>query len=465
MKHTSLIISRQINTTILLACISILIYSCNKDQVSLSIDNNTQDIESLKIEVIGDSVTLGQAENIAKIFSTTKRTKSNSVIEIKNSFVITENEEKLSKIYVINFTDNNGFVIVGSSKKYAPILGYSEKGYFEQQYQNKPISFWLKEQLKNIELYRTSPDSIKFQSEWMQFEKYAINTHFKTRSESLNSVRDAFIAEWESRGYRCYPLNEQPGDLPDDIYNSFCQIAEGCANQDYDYMTCSVILEFRTNTSNVDTGILLNTSWDQQGAYNDSIPNGNPVGCTAVAVAQIMKYHQVPVHYSWSSMDDNYATPATQSFLAEVHDEINWRIAQEISDPWSARNYLRDNGYSNANVQTHGIYDVQDNLILRRPVLMSGADGLSGHSWVCDGFRTSSYNKEYFLYVVSVIPPLQYENTAVSHSVSYGSGNYYHMNWGWGGQYDGWYFGDVANPNNYNFNWLRTEVIDIYPSN
>lgn len=25
--------------------------------------------------------------------------------------------------------------------------------------------------------------------------------------------------------------------------------------------------------------------------------------------------------------------------------------------------------------------------------------------------------------------------------------------------------GDVANPNNYNFNWLRTEVIDIYPSN
>lgn len=351
-------------------------------------------------------------------------------------------------------------------KKYAPILAYSEVGSFDENYNDKAITLWLNQQFENIRFYKSSADSAKkFIEEWRQFEKNSFEFGIETKSGSLNSVRDAFIAQWESQGYTCYPLNEQPKDLPDDAYYNFCQSAAGIANQDYDYMANSIIVESVRNTSNVDTGILLSTTWSQGGSYNDGISDGKDVGCTALAVAQIMKYHQYPVDYSWSAMENDYATPATQSLLAEVHDDINWWIAQETSDPWSAKSYLRDKGYTNASVQTHDMIEVESNLILRRPVLMSGADGVTGHSWVCDGFRRSSYNKEFYLYVISVVPPLQYENTGLTGYASVGNGAYYHMNWGWGGNYNGWFLGDNANPGSDNYNWLRTEVVDIYPSN
>lgn len=456
---------KQIMKRTLFICMAVFVLSCEKTQIDPVIYNNFQDIESMKIEVEGDSVSLEQAESIAKLFNIGRRTKSAENIEIGNSFLI-EDSSRSSTLYVINFEGNNGYVIVGSSKKYAPILAYSEVGNFDENYAETAISIWLNEQFENIEYFNTNTGSVnKFIDDWNQFEKYINVPGFETKSGSLNSVRDAFVSQMESQGYICHPLNEQPKDLSDDAYYSFCQSASGIANPDYDYMSNSIIVESVTNRANVDTGVLMSTVWEQGGSFNDAISGDMAVGCTALAVAQIMKYHQFPLNYSWNSMEDDYATSATQAFLSEVHDEINWWIAQETSDPWSAKSYLRDKGYSNASVQSHNMSVVEDNLVLRRPVLMSGASGTIGHSWVCDGFRTSSYNKEFYLYVLSVVTPLQYENTGQSYFASVGNGSYYHMNWGWGGDYDGWYLGDNANPGSDNYSWMRTEVVDIYPLN
>ncbi len=37
-------------------------------------------------------------------------------------------------------------------------------------------------------------------------------------------------------------------------------------------------------------------------------------------------------------------------------------------------------------------------------------------------------------------------------------------NWGWGGLYDGWYFGDSVIAGQYNFSSFRSDIIDIYPT-
>lgn len=109
---------RHILKAIVFCCVAILIYSCEKDTVSSTANNSIQDIESLKMEFMGDTVSLEQAENIAMLFNVSRKTKteSNDNIKIGNSFAIEDNTNS-STLYVINFDGSNGYVIVGSTKK------------------------------------------------------------------------------------------------------------------------------------------------------------------------------------------------------------------------------------------------------------------------------------------------------------------------------------------------------------
>lgn len=44
------------------------------------------------------------------------------------------------------------------------------------------------------------------------------------------------------------------------------------------------------------------------------------------------------------------------------------------------------------------------------------------------------------------------------------SDTYYHMNWGWGGSEDGYFYENAVNPSPYNFSTDRKDIVDIYPA-
>lgn len=76
------------------------------------------------------------------------------------------------------------------------------------------------------------------------------------------------------------------------------------------------------------------------------------------------------------------------------------------------------------------------------PVLLRGSNGSKGHMWVCDGYKV--YNI--------------YDEDCNGWSYWYLS-----MNWGWGGDYDGWYSHGNFNPNNTNYNSNKKMIYNIIP--
>ena len=361
-------------------------------------------------------------------------------------------------MYVVNYKDNRGFVIVGASTNYAPILAYNEEGSFSKDYEKTGAAIWIDEQRELISFYSEEPQekTLKFKALWSEYERGALPL-----TKGLLEVRRDFLQWAESNGYSYYPLYEQPNYLPNDTYSEFLRIAQERCNPDYDYMEQSIILG-KVSSSFFGTGNLVPSIWGQQNGYNDAIKSANNdplLGCTAVAVGQIMKYHQHPAYFDWNNMADYYATPAAAILLGNIRNRINWHISNNTSDPFSAKNALVEYGYPSSYVQSHNYSNVVYELWNSRPVLMSGASGISGHSWVCSGVNSNNHIYEFLLYTLAEFPPLRYELVD-----SFNGGEeikYLYMNWGWEGTYNGWFYADNANPGSDNYNWARTEIVNI----
>ena len=197
-------------------------------------------------------------------------------------------------------------------------------------------------------------------------------------------------------------------------------------------------------------GPLITTQWDQEEPYNTKTPKMSgehtPVGCVAVAVAQIMNYHRWPnqgtgsVEYEWNN------SYLECDFSESTYNWENLDIPQLMSDvglacemqyaTWSSSAYDWDAGHAlttyfgyDKGMQLHfrsdyGTWDdqtwddmVRAELDALRPVYYAGVmrklRNSYGHAFVCDGYDDSDY---------------------------------FHFNFGWGGQGDGWYLTTAINP-------------------
>lgn len=211
---------------------------------------------------------------------------------------------------------------------------------------------------------------------------------------------------------------------------------------------------------------MLTTKWNQGEPYNNLCPHvgseGVPAGCTAIATAQIMKYWNWPetgvgsnsfVHnlygllsadfantnYDWANMPNKFTASntdtqrlAVSTLVYHVGVSVNMNYGPNGSGAYtkgihwpSAENALRDNFcYSEA---LHSIEKEKDSIdddtwmdILMselnagRPMIETGfSSDMSGHAFVCDG----------------------YNNVGL-----------FHINWGWGGAYDGYFHPAALNP-------------------
>lgn len=193
---------------------------------------------------------------------------------------------------------------------------------------------------------------------------------------------------------------------------------------------------------------LLTTKWNQLAPYNNLVPDGCYTGCVPTAVAQVMKYWKwpkqntgqilvgwsetgetiygdFPVHtYDWDNMIDDYERTASsweqQQAVAQLMADIGKAMGTEYGTPDGSETGFDYHSLSvtfgyqpnvvvvDGNTALEVEETLKGELDLKRPVLYGGdpGDGSDGHALVCDGYTKNGY---------------------------------FHFNYGWGGQTDGFY--------------------------
>lgn len=287
-----------------------------------------------------------------------------------------------SLYYIFNSGTNNGFIIIAGDDNSTPVLGFTLSGNFDKN--NLPPNFrkWIEGYKKEL--------------------NYIIDNNIKATTEIEN--------EWTS------------------LKNSPNRITAKAASVDP----------------------LLATTWNQGAFYNALCPGGSVTGCVATAMAQIMNFWEYPktgvgfhsyneddfgtlsanfgsTTYDWASMPNNVTSSnnavATLMYHCGVSVDMNYspqssgaagavKVAPAFKDYFSypSSTLVADrNDYTEA----EWVQLLKTELDAGRPMYYEGIGTGGGHAFVCDG---------------------------------YDNNDFFHFNWGWGGQADGYFIVSALNP-------------------
>ena len=324
-----------------------------------------------------------------------------------------------SELYVFVPADGEGFAIIASDDCVRPVLAYSLTGRFSFENMPAHVEAWLdgyRREVADMVKYGALP-SAEVQSLWQQ-----------PKQGGLRPVAPLMTTTW----------NQSPR------YNAMCPYS-----------------------------------------YNDSAHA--VTGCVATAQAQVMKYWNHPavghgIHsygttfgplsvsydtaYQWNLMPDNLGWGSTAEEIHAVAQlmyhvgvavEMNYGVRSSGAHVIAYGNYGLNYPSTERSLREHFGYNpmlegrvkafysdavwsnmVRNEIVHGRPVLYSGADETSGHAFVLDG----------------------YDSTGM-----------FHVNWGWGGYYDGYYTIDSLSPGaggiggnaTYTFNEQNTAIFGVRP--
>lgn len=451
------------------------IASCSKDGIQEDTNHLSlaPDLSS-GIDPDVTDISENDAIKVALMSQHQSKTKSEIQKEVQNIIPCLGKDGKVV-FYAINYTNGCGYTLVSASKNYYPILAEVEKGSFEENVNQTGVSILLDEYKYAIDNNRSLPaDSVRhFRAEWSAFEnKKKPNFVTPTKSsDEFTALISSSFAEWTEAGYEIFALGDgAPEGLPQSVYDEWYESALGVANEKYPVNHSAFIL-LKRETLYTEKGPLLSTAWHQKSPYNLSVPNNLNVGCVAVAVAQILRYHQSPSSIHWAWMPDSLSPSTTSTtylsdFLYDVGKAcgIQYWLGHTSSGALFAKIALKFRyGYS-CSIVDHGFSAVGFDIGEGYPVYMEGdkSDG-TGHAWVCDGVKGYTFVRAYELKILSVVePPLHFESILPEYIEEVGSTSHLHMNWGWGGDYNGWYLDDLRHYDQ-NYSIKRKDIIKIRP--
>ncbi|OQA01207.1 MAG: Streptopain precursor [Bacteroidetes bacterium ADurb.Bin408] len=219
---------------------------------------------------------------------------------------------------------------------------------------------------------------------------------------------------------------------------------------------------------------LLLTTWDQGKFYNEMCPvdaNGDGghvyAGCVATSMAQVMKYYNYPVTgsgsnsynsppygtqsanfgtttYRWNEMPLSVTSSNSAVALLLYHCgvavDMSYGTDGSSASTTTAATALKNNFKyaSSASYKSKYTYTttnwnnlLKGNLDIGRPMIYSGSPTSgAGHAWNCDGYQGTDY---------------------------------FHMNWGWSGYYNGYFYLNALTAGGDDFSYFQGAVVDIYP--
>ena len=287
------------------------------------------------------------------------------------------------ELYVFNTPDNTGFVIVaGDNRANGPVLGYSDRGAFDME---------------------KAPDGLRY---LLNFYARGI-AYMRETGEGVVTDKQS---QWAAAGL---PSKVEP---------------------------------------------LLNTSWSQNSPYNDDCPLG-PTGCVATALAQIMNYHKWPkqgsgqhtnlnfsgqsVNFSESTYDWAYMPNNNTEDWTDRHDRA---VAKLMADIGCAvdMNY----GYFESSAYTHNAYMAliknfgYDESTVGKP-FNEKQELAAGRPFYISGYDTIHIQRYIYDNLYDIIEPTTPHAFVCD---GYDAQGMFHYNFGWGGDYDGYYRENAINP-------------------
>jgi hypothetical protein len=476
---------------ILMALITFMLLPSCSEEISINLNEDieekmpsTPDFESF--------VSSEQASEVATAFFNKTTTRNNGAIvqkTIASMETIKENDKPL--MYIINYA-NGGFIIIGATRNYYPVLAYSEENTFILNEKMYALLSWMEDTKEEIKESDTQGDDTLFERRnmWRHYETEHIDTDSTISGTTLRSTMEEYIAfgnrrielrnQYYDYGYMYYRLSdlEYANLLPMDALNCLFNTAEAIGSPPY-FTIVGVRSEYHSNQ----IGPLLTTNWHQNSPYNSAIPNPNlDAGCGPVAMAQIMNFHKYPhqltyngILINWNTMPNNatnISNAGSVPHLIAAAGMALWTIYTQWGSavlPGQVDNGFRKFLY-NASNKSYNHQDVINEIGRRRPVMMYGSRNTvnitNSHYWVCDGVKTATSSTYYFAeFRIGGPGNYNYINPGGAtgcnpHEVGYSSVGF-HMNWGWGvNGGNGWYSG--ANSPNGNYQHHRRNFL-VHP--
>ncbi len=396
------------------------------------------------------------ALTVAKLFNSGAiEARSGSLKSIKQLMSVSDDSGE-PLMFIVNFEDNKGYVVISATKNMHAILAYSDEGNFDDSYLNTGMSIYMDEFKYGIkEVINKDIDSlrIKYALSWSSFEQQSVDLSVSTRSAADDKRRQE-VLKWEGSGYDCFPLSHLAAYVgsneAQNIINGLCNNT----NTSYDCMSSAILL-VGLGTTQTDLR-LMNTAWHQYAPFNVKAPNGK-AGCWPVAIAQLMKYHEHPKAYNWADIPVNPTNNKSfNDFILDVrakcgaiyHMDGSGTGVAPVDAVSALNNYW---GYS-AFLYTYNsssYFAIKNSLNGRNPVIMRGRgiiDGTEvGHAWIAHGYRERHYEIG-----IAYIPRSSNEYTKMHVKNDGIYDEYLNMNWGWGYNSD-YVFYSSAKPTRDNF--------------
>lgn len=231
------------------------------------------------------------------------------------------------------------------------------------------------------------------------------------------------------------------------------------------------------------TGGWVTTLWTQNAPYNNFCPflNGqrSVAGCPAVVMAQILNYHQTTRNVQFTDVDDYYHAYSGNNFWIDnaylTYQFPSWpqlnTYLNTLNDHWDQQIPLTNNDKAAVTVACgfamHQVYNPGG----------SGTFGVdqADHAYQRFGFTDAELlqpeNPELFTRLSSNMMNALPAHIAVvnldwtvGHNMvvdGYNTDDFYHINFGWGGPYNGWYHIPSGLP--YSLTVIEGVIVDILP--
>lgn len=460
-----------------LLCVSVAMLSlvaCNNNDEPVAHINSATD-SGIMIATVDtcDVLSLSDVDIIAENLAgniKNEDSRTYSYRKVKDILVYPDSNNN-ALLYIVNFENNNGFTIISATRKTKPVIASSNSGTFDlDKIDDSGVGEWIafaKEYI--LEAKKFPIDSIYSHIvEWGELlPKYEqmISSH---ESRSIDDEREEFIRnqilEWQNEGWQVYRATDWTfvgsyGNSLDQALSKLSGIESywpGHTMLEDSYML--VKRETRKNYQNQ----MVKTSWGQLKYYNEMTPNNWPVGCAAVALAQIIRSFELDLGYDYKLMPNRATSscPELARFLADVGAAIGViygqyntvATMQQVYDAMVRYGLQGDLSYT---YPTDIIYNSLRNSM---PVITAGGQ----HAWIIDGLRDIDYTDKVLLmapmgqpgdlmglYLPEFYQEERYEDLSV------------HMNWGYDGDYNGYYDIEFTTPGSYNFTSYRHGIYNI----
>ncbi|HLO92324.1 MAG TPA: C10 family peptidase [Lentimicrobium sp.] len=337
-------------------------------------------------------------------------------VTITGEFTIKQANEP---VYYIFNMDDEGFIVISAEVNSFPVLGYSFEGIYHDNSKCPSFNDWMNnysDQIVSIRENHYEPDQ-NITEAWAE---YSNENAIRSQKEILD-LEPLITAKW----HQDYPYNTNcpyDGNIPD---------------------TNFVLLENQVLNLNKHV-------WS---------------GCVATAAGMIMNYWRYPLHGAgvhddslssyghllvnyaqatndWSAMQDYpvYENNAVAQLIYHIGVAVNMVYTDTVSlalSTFLTEAYKDHYLYDPAVVHSprSSSYSVWRSLLMldlnnKWPIQYEGGGPQGGHSFVCDGYQGTDF---------------------------------FHMNWGWGGIYNGYFLLNELNPGVFTFNQNQGAILHIHP--